>query len=152
MVAGTRTLHAPLDAAIELERRLPMRLSRRFALSAAVVGALVAASVALASGGVVGTYATTITKPTEIKGTWTLRLAKARTYTVALNGKAVARGRYSATATTISFIRETGSGCTGTGTYAWKRSGKTMTFVRKREAASCQGRAAILSHRFTQVR
>jgi hypothetical protein len=72
---------------------------------------------------------------------------------VALNGKAVSRGKYSATATTITFGRESGgSGCSGSGTYAWKKSGKTLKLARKREAASCQLRATILAHPFTQVR
>jgi hypothetical protein len=68
-----------------------------------------------------------------------------------LNGQQVARGSYSSTAKTITFSRERGSGCTGVGTYAWRKSGKTMTFTRKREASSCQARAAVLAHRFTQV-
>jgi hypothetical protein len=129
-----------------------MRLSNRFALVGAGVGALVVSSVALASAGVVGTYTTTIAKPSELKGKWTLEFAKGSSYKVKLNGDAVARGKYSATATTVTFVREIGSGCNGTGTYAWKKSGKVMTFVRKREAPSCRGRAAVLAHRFTQVR
>ncbi len=129
-----------------------MGLSRQLMLAAAVGGALVVSSVALASGTVVGTYSTTLNKPSELKGKWTLDLAKGGSYTVIFNGDAVARGTYSATATTITFIRETGSPCKGTGTYAWKRSGKTMTFARKREAGSCQVRAIVFAHRFTQVR
>jgi hypothetical protein len=43
-------------------------------------------------------------------------------------------------------------GCGGSGTYAWKKSGKTLRFIRKRESPSCQGRAAVLAHPFTQVR
>lgn len=129
-----------------------MRLSRRFALTAAALGALVVSSVALAAGGVVGRYTTTVSKPAEASGKWTLEFARGSSYSVARNGKVVARGKYAATATTVTFLRETGSGCTGRGTYTWKRSGKTMTFVRKQEAPSCRGRAAILAHRFTQVR
>jgi hypothetical protein len=117
---------------------------------AAIVVALAVSSAALASGGLVGRYKTTIKTPSELKGTWVLSLAKGGTYTVALNGKALARGRYSATATTIT-LREP-AGCGGTGTYGWKKSGKTLTFAHKREAPACQARAAILAHRFTQVR
>ena len=73
-------------------------------------------------------------------------------YTVAVNGQAVARGKYTSTAKTITLDREQGSGCTGAGTYAWKRSGKTVSFTKKRESASCQARAVVLAHRFTQVR
>ena len=117
---------------------------------AALVTALGLCSVALAAGGVAGTYATTIKSPAQMKGKWVLTLAKGGTYTVALNGKRLARGTYTATTTTIT-LRESAFGCGGSGTYAWKKTGKTITFVRKREAASCQARAAVLAHRFTQV-
>ncbi len=99
-----------------------------------------------------GTYATTIKSPAQLKGKWVLTLAKGGVYTVAVDGQTVARGRYTSTAKTITLDRERGSGCTGAGTYAWKKSGKTMTFTRKRESASCQARALVLGHRFTQVR
>jgi hypothetical protein len=129
-----------------------MRLSTRLVPAAAVVGALVVSSVALASGSVVGTYTATITKSNHLNGKWVLVLTKGGTYTIAQNGNTLVRGKYAATATTITFPREPASGCTGSGTYAWKRSGKTMTFVVKREPASCQARAEVLGHRFTQLR
>jgi hypothetical protein len=121
-------------------------------LGAVLVAALGLCSVSLAAGGVAGTYATTIKSPSQLKGKWVLTLKKGGTYTVALNGRALARGRYSVTATTITLREPLSSGCGGSGTYAWKRSGKTMTFKRKREAPSCQARAAVLAHRFTRVR
>ena len=117
-----------------------------------LLGTLVVSSVALAAGGVAGTYKTTITNSGHLNGKWSVVLTKGGTYTVSMNGNALARGRYSATATTITFDRETGSDCSGAGVYAWKRSGKTVTFVRKRETASCRARAAVLTRRFTQVR
>jgi hypothetical protein len=129
-----------------------MRLGRRITLAAAVVGALVVSSGALASGGVVGTYTTKIKSPAQLKGTWALTLAKSGSYTVALNGQPVARGSYSATTATITFAHERGSSCTGRGIYAWKKSGKVATFVPERESSSCQARAIVLAHRFTQVR
>ena len=129
-----------------------MRLGRRFVLAAAVGGALVVSSVALAAGGVVGTYTATIKNSNHLNGKWVVAFTKGGTYTVAQNGNTLVRGKYSATATTITFARENGSGCNGSGTYAWKRSGKTITFTRKREHASCQARAEILGRRFTQVR
>ena len=119
-----------------------MHSSRYRALVVAALAALAVSSVALAAGGLSGTYTTTIKSPAQLKGKWALTLAKGGTYTVAVNGQPVARGRYSSTATTITFDRERGSGCTGAGTYAWKKSGKTVTFTRKRESASCQARAA----------
>jgi hypothetical protein len=85
-----------------------------------------------------------------LNGKWVIVL-KGGTYTVAQNGNTLARGKYTATATTITFAREPASGCAGSGTYGWKKSGRTITFVRKREHASCQARAEILGRRFTQV-
>jgi hypothetical protein len=128
-----------------------MTLTRRFVIAAAVGAALVVSSVALAAGGVGGTYAATIKNANHLNGKWVIVL-KGGTYTVAQNGNTLARGKYTATATTITFAREPASGCAGSGTYAWKKSGKTITFVRKREHPSCQARAEILGRRFTQVR
>lgn len=128
-----------------------MRSSPYRSLLVAAVAALALSSVALASGGLSGTYKTTIKSPAQLKGTWALALAKGGTYTVTLNRQPVARGTYASTSTTITFVRERGSACTGVGTYIWKKSGNTMTFTRKREASSCQARAAVLAHRFTQV-
>ena len=129
-----------------------MRSNSRFIFAAAVLGALVVSSVALAAGGVVGTYKTTIRDSGHLNGKWAFELAKGGTYTVSMNGHALARGRYAATATTITFSRESGSGCSGAGVYAWKKSGKTMTFTRRRESASCHARASVLEHPFTQAR
>lgn len=129
---------------------MKVKWTGRIACVAFVILALGASSVALAAGGVVGTYTTTVKSPPQLKGTWSLTLAKGGIYKVALNGKTLASGTYSATATTIT-LREP-AGCGGTGTYAWKKSGKTMRFIRKRESASCPERAAVLTHRFTQVR
>jgi hypothetical protein len=113
---------------------------------------LAVSSVALAAGGLVGTYSTTVKSPAQLKGKWAITFAKGGTYKVTLNGEVLARGSYTSNASTLTLDRERGSSCTGAGTYAWKRSGKTMTFTRKRESASCEARALVLSHRFTQVR
>ena len=124
---------------------------RNSALLAALVAALAMSSVALGAGGVAGTYTTAIKNSNHLNGKWVLVL-KGGTYTVAQNGNTLARGKYTATAATITFAREPASGCAGAGTYAWKRSGKTISFTRKREHASCQARAEIVGRRFTQVR
>jgi hypothetical protein len=124
----------------------------RLKVAVLIVFTLAACSTALGVGGVAGTYATTITSPPQLKGKWVLTLGKGRAYKVALNGRALGRGTWSATAKTITFVESAGFGCGGSGTYAWKKSGKTLRFTRKREAASCQARAAVLAHRFTQVR
>ena len=123
-----------------------------FALAGVAALMLGVCSVAVAAGGLAGTYTTTISSPAQLKGKWSLILVKGGAYSVKLDGELVARGKYTSTAKTITLDREQGSGCTGAGTYAWKKSGKTMTFARKRETSSCQARALILGHRFTQVR
>ena len=123
----------------------------RFTVAALIIFTLALCSTALGAGGVVGTYSTTITSPSQLKGKWVLTLAKGGTYTVALNGRVGARGKWSATAATITLREPAATGCGGSGTYAWKKAGKTMRFIRKREAPACQIRAAVLAHRFTQV-
>jgi hypothetical protein len=129
-----------------------IRTSHTKSLAIAALGAVAlgVTSAALAAGGVAGKYTTTIKSPSELKGKWALTLAKGGTYTVALNGEALARGKYTATAKTITFSREN-SPCVGAGTYAWKKSGKTLRLVRKREAPACQVRAAVLTRTFRQV-
>jgi hypothetical protein len=141
-----------LRDSIELDGRYPMSLKLRITLVSAVAAALAASSIALGAGGLSGKYTTTVTSPAQLKGKWAITFAKGGTYTIALNGESLARGRYASTANTITLDREQGSPCTGAGTYAWKKSGKTVTFTRKRESAACQVRALVLSHRFTQVR
>jgi hypothetical protein len=129
-----------------------MHSSRYPTLLVAALAALAISSVALAAGGLSGTYTTTVKSPAQLKGKWAITFAKGGSYTVAVDGQTVARGRYTSTATSITLDRERGSGCAGAGTYAWKKSGMHVTFTRKRESASCQARALVLSHRFTQVR
>ena len=129
-----------------------MKRNRSLAIVALVIAALAASSVALASGGLTGTYATTIKSPAQLKGKWALTFARGGSYTVKVNGQPVARGKYTSTAKTITLSRERGSGCTGAGTYVWKKSGNTVSFSRKRESATCQVRALVLSRRFTQLR
>ena len=123
-----------------------------FVLAGVAALTLGVCSVAVAAGGLPGTYTTTVSSPAQLKGKWSLILVKGGAYSVKVGGELVARGKYTSTAKTITFDREQGSGCTGAGTYAWTKSGKTMTFARKRETSSCQARALILGHRFTQVR
>ncbi len=132
---------------------------RRLVFGCGVVAAamLATSSLALAAGGLAGTYTTTVKSPAQLQGKWEITFAKGGSYTVRMDGETVARGRYASTATTITLDRERGSGCTGAGTYAWnmvalRRSGRTVTFTKKRESASCQGRALVLSHRFAEVR
>ena len=126
-----------------------MSSSKRIALASAVAAVLAASSVALGAGGPLGTYKSTIKSPAQIKGTWSVSFKKNGVYAVSLNGRSLARGTWSATATTIT-LREP-NGCGGTGTYSWKKSGRVLRFTRKSEAAGCEIRAAVLRHPFAQV-
>jgi hypothetical protein len=122
---------------------------RRLALTAAVAAALVLASAAFAGGTITGTYTTTITGNTTLKGTWVLAFAKNGTYTVSENGHAVIRGTSTSTPVTVTFGHETGPlACTAGAKYTWKRNGKTLKLTRVKD--TCPGRAAVLAHLFTQ--
>jgi hypothetical protein len=127
---------------------------KRCAISAAVlVVALALPSLALAGGTVTGRYTTTIKSPAQLRGVWVLNLATGGTYTVADNGSVLIRGKYSATGSTIAFGHEIGgAACTKSGTYSWKKTGKTLTFIRVHDSRLCSGRAGVLAHTFTQQR
>jgi hypothetical protein len=120
--------------------------------AASVVAALALSTVALAGGTLAGKYKTTIKSPAQFKGTWVLNLAKGGTYTVD-NGQLLIRGRYSTTGRRITFGHETGDGaCAKSGTYTWKKTGKTLKFTRVSESPLCSGRSGVLAHIFTQQR
>ena len=125
---------------------------KRFAIALSIVAALALASVALAGGTLAGKYTTKITSPPEFKGTWVLNLAQGGAYTVALNGKVFIRGKFSTTGSRITFGPETGSGCSKSGKYTWKKLGKTLRFTRISESPLCAGRSAVLARPFTQQR
>ena len=97
----------------------------------ALVLVLAVTSVALAAGSVAGTYATTVKSPPQIKGKWSLTFADGGSYKVALNGRLLARGTYSATATTITLREPTGNGCAD--------PARTRGSVRARPCGSCAG-------------
>jgi hypothetical protein len=120
------------------------------ALSFTAVLAL--SSVALANGTLAGSYTTKITSPPALKGTWGLKFAKAGAYAVVDDGHILVRGKYSTSGSKITLGHETGDGaCSGTGTYTWRKSGKTLTFTRVSDSAACSGRRGVLAHRFTQA-
>jgi hypothetical protein len=125
---------------------------KRFAIAAASLVAMLAlSSVALAGDTLPGKYTTTITSPAQFKGIWVLNLAKGGTYTVVDNGQLLIRGRYATTGSRITFGHETGSGaCAKSGTYTWKKTGKTLKFTRVSESPLCSGRSGVLAHTFTQ--
>jgi hypothetical protein len=123
---------------------------KQLALAASLVAALALSSVALAGGTLPGRYTTTIKSPAQFKGTWVLTFAKGGAYMVD-NGQLRIRGRYSTTGSKITFGHETGDGaCAKSGTYTWKKSGKTLKFTRVRESPLCSGRSGVLAHTFTE--
>jgi hypothetical protein len=125
---------------------------KQLAIAAAVVAALALSSVALAGGTLPGKYTTTIKSPAQFKGTWVLTLAKGGAYTVAGN-RLLIRGKYSTTPSKITFGHETGDGaCPKSGTYTWKKTGRTLKFTRVSDSPLCSGRAGVLAHTFTQQR
>jgi hypothetical protein len=103
--------------------------------------------IALASGGLSGTYSTKITKPMMIRGTWKVKFA-AGVDTVDLNGRREAGGTYTVSGSTITFKRATSGGCDKPGRYLFRLAGETLQFHRIKDA--CANRAAILAHRFTK--
>ena len=124
---------------------------KQLALSASLVVMLALSSVALASGTLAGKYITSIKSPAQFKGTWVLNLARGGTYTVVDNGQLLIRGRYATSGSRITFGHETGDGaCAKSGTYTWKKTGKTLRFTRISDSPACSGRSGVLTHTFTQ--
>jgi hypothetical protein len=122
---------------------------RRLALVASAIALLALPSVALAGASLPGKYTTKLTAPKQFKGTWAMTVKNGLTYTIALNGKVVVKGRYASIGRQITFSNETGpAACPTPGTYLWKRSGKTLTFKRI-DDSSCAGRSLVLGHPFT---
>ena len=125
-------------------------MGQRVAPAVAVLAALALPSLALAGPTLTGTYTTKIGAPAELKGSWSLTFAKGGGYTVARAGQIVIRGKYSTSGSKITFSHETGPlACPKTGTYTWRRSGNTLGFARRSDAA-CTGRAGVLAHGFTR--
>ena len=123
---------------------------KQLALAASLVAMLALSSVALASGTLAGKYTTSIKSPAQFKGTWVLKFAKGGTYTVD-NGQLLIRGRYSTNGSRITFGHESGDGaCAKSGTYTWKKTGRTLKFTRVSESPVCSGRSGVLAHTFTQ--
>ena len=123
---------------------------KRLAIAALLIAMLPLSAEALASPTPTGTYTTTIKNPAAFKGTWVLNLARGGTYMVD-NGQLRIRGKYTTTGTKIRFGHETGErACAKTGTYTWKKTGKTLRFSRVSESPACPGRSGVLAHTFTR--
>jgi hypothetical protein len=123
---------------------------KRLALGASMIAVLALAlpSVVLAVRNLpLGKYRTTVKTPAALKGTWVLDFLKTGKYTITESGAVVVRGHFTSTSR-IYLSNETGPrACPEFGVYAWKRTGKTLTFTKVSDP--CVGRAAVLGHSFT---
>ena len=126
---------------------------RRLTLVLTVAIAVALPASALAGGALPGRYTTKITKAGQFKGTWTLTFAKAGTYTVALKGAVLVKGKYTISGAKVTLGHETGpASCSPPGKYSWKRTGKALKLTKVSDSPSaCQGRIFVLAHAFTQA-
>jgi hypothetical protein len=110
--------------------------------------------VAIAAGTLSGTYKEKLHTSAlggQLNGTWTIKF-KSGGYTVTDNSKVVLHGNYSITGNKITLKDNSGPDkCSGTGVYNFKLKGKTLTFTKVSDTASCVGRATVLSGKFTKI-
>ncbi|MCW2995407.1 MAG: hypothetical protein JWQ18_2902 [Conexibacter sp.] len=124
---------------------------KRLAVAATVLLATLSLTAAAADAAALsGTYQTKLGG--QLKGTWTIKFSHGN-YKVSDNGKALVRGTYTISGSTIKLGHERGPlACSSTGTYRFKLSGSQLRFTRVSDgAASCAGRAAVLKGHFTKV-
>ncbi len=131
---------------------------KRLVCAVAVVALLGLASVALAAGGLSGTYKTTIKNDPALggalNGTWVVKLSKSHGYSGTQNGKLIVKGRATISGNTVTFKDSSGPGkCPGTGKYRFKLSGKKLKLtVISDSNSACVGRKDVLTHgAFTKV-
>lgn len=128
---------------------------KRFATVLSIVAMLSVTGTASAAGTLHGTYRTKIGDNVlggQLKGTWTIAFNNGA-YTVSRGRSAVVLGKYSITKNKVSLSHETGPlSCKSTGTYTFKLTGRKLKFTRVSDSsASCAGRVAVLSGKFTKV-
>jgi hypothetical protein len=130
---------------------------KRLAIVTALIAALAMSAVALASSTLSGTFKTTITGSGAntlhgaLDGTWKVSF-KNGTYKVSDNGKAITKGKYTITGSTVSLTDKSGTGkCAGTGMYKFKLKGKKLTFTKVSDTTACAGRTGVLAHKFTKI-
>jgi hypothetical protein len=133
-----------------------MRRLARIAALAITLAALTTA-VALASGGLSGTFKTKIKGDSalggHLNGTWTITF-KNGTYKVTDDGHPITSGKYAITGSNITFKGEHGANsCPKTGKYKFKLEDKTLKFTKISDSNSsqCAGRVGVLAHTFTKV-
>jgi len=148
---------------------------RTLGVAAVAVVGVAPAGVALAAGtsaaeGLSGRYATDVASTAArggLRGTWRLTL-RGGTYTFTFTGmtakNVIISGRYSIAARTITFkeisaacssMKVSGCmpvmSCRGVGVYHFRRTGRTLSFVRVRDP-HCLYRPIVLSGRFRRTR
>ncbi len=119
-----------------------------------LIALLAAAPAALAVAGPSGRYDTTITKPAQLKGAWTVTFANGRDSDY-LNGKKIASGTYTRSGSIISFAqRRAPKGqkqCQTPGKYRFTLSAGTLRFTKISDPCN-PIRRTLLSHRFTAIK
>jgi hypothetical protein len=132
-------------------------MMKRFVAAAVLAATLVAASVALAAGGIAGTYTTTIsgkgpgTLNGVLDGKWKLTLKRGK-YHVLFKGKDVVNGNYKVKKSVITVNDTSGPGkCKGTGKYKYTLKNDTLRLKKISDTKACAARQAVLSHSFKKV-
>ena len=128
---------------------------RRLAIAVSVSVVLSLAATALAAAALHGTYKTTITENAlggAVNGKWTINFARPD-YMVTDAGAVVIRGKYSSSATKITFNDKSGKdACPTPGIYTFKLNGTKLKFTRVSDSfAKCAGRETVLAGNFTKV-
>jgi hypothetical protein len=87
-----------------------------------------------------------------MKGTWTIAFKSGR-YTVTDNGTTVIHGTYKISGDDVRLGHERGKdACPATGTYAFRRTGRTLKLTRVSDSnPNCTGRATVLASTFTKT-
>lgn len=126
---------------------------RRLTLFLVLAATLALPNAALAGGKLRGTYTTKVNATGQYTGTWTMNIFSGGKYTILLNNALLIRGTWTNLGSKITFGQESGAAaCVPSGTYSWKRTGKTLKLTKVHDSAAlCAGRILVLSHTFTQA-
>jgi hypothetical protein len=123
---------------------------KRIAIAATAVAVLAFSPAAVASGTITGRYKAKVTSAAlggAVKGTWTLNFKKSGSVTITDNANVVGHSTFSVTGAKIKL--GPGAGCSGSGTYKFKLTGKKLKFRLLKDA--CAGRKIVLSSTFRKV-
>jgi hypothetical protein len=110
----------------------------------ALVLALTTAAIAIASGGPSGTYKTTITSPSYLKGTYRITFTPGHWV---VHGPITSSGTDKVSGSRIT-IRGTGP-CSSSGTYKFKLTSRTVKFTKISDP--CVRSSLITAHTWTKV-